>query len=234
MGYSKRYYKTISSTNSFLKENADSLPSPLFLRAGYQSQGKGRESRSWVAEEGKNLLFSLLIKEKEIVSLGGFLSLVASVIIAKELEKLGIAGISIKWPNDIYIRGKKVVGILLEGRLPEFLVIGMGMNVNQTSFVGEYRIPPTSIAMELKKEIDLDSLEEVLEESLYGSLYKGEIKKDSYLSYYKEHDFLKGRKGIAKAIGKEGVIIGVDEDYRLLLQTEKGVLSLVSGEVDIH
>ena len=234
MEYSKRHVKAISSTNSYLKENADSLSSPLFLRAEYQSAGKGRESRSWVAEEGKNLLFSLLIKEKKIVSYGGFLSLVSSVIIAKELEKLGIAGISIKWPNDIYVYGKKAVGILLEGRLPDFLVIGMGINVNETSFLGEYRIRPTSLALELGREIDIDELEANIEDSIYEALYMGEIDKAAYLAYYSSHDYLRGKIGIAKALKKEGTIIGVDEEYNLLLQTDEGVIHLSSGEVDIH
>ena len=110
----------------------------------------------------------------------------------------------------------------------------MGVNVNQTEFLGEYRIAPTSLSLDLGREIDIDSLEKAIEDSLYECLYLNPREKTHYLEFYRSHDYLKGREAKSSLTGEKGVILGVDEDYRLLLKTSKGILSLESGEVDLH
>ena len=235
MNYSREHVSSTTSTNDVLKENAANLEHFHFLRADYQSKGKGREHRLWQAQEGKNLLFSLLLKDPRLVAYGGKLSLYAAVAIAAVFEEeYGLEGVMIKWPNDIYIYGKKVAGILLEGQLPHYVVIGMGINVNQHSFQGDYRVTPTSLSLECGKSLDIDLLESKIEDTLYDVLEGHPLPLQDCLDYYKKHDFLLGKKGFATALGKEGVVAGVDEEFRLLLDVEGEIHHLLSGEIDFH
>jgi BirA family biotin operon repressor/biotin-[acetyl-CoA-carboxylase] ligase len=78
------------------------------------------------------------------------------------LERFNVKGLSIKWPNDVYVFDKKICGILLEGCSTDNqitdIIIGIGINVNQTEFSGEYNVPPTSMAIELNKKTNLSKL----------------------------------------------------------------------------
>ena len=157
------FFKTIDSTNLYLKEHFEELPHLTFVRAGFQSQGRGSHGRDWRANEGDNLLFSILIKDPRLLAAGPFLSLVSGASVASFIEsELGVSDISIKWPNDIYCAGKKICGILVEGNLEKYLSVGIGLNVNQRSFEGEYRYTPSSLFLETGNEFDLDILAESL------------------------------------------------------------------------
>lgn len=139
----------VDSTNLFLKENAEKLPSGAVCAAGVQTAGRGRLGRTWTqagtqAEpragmqswlgEGKDLPFSLLIRsEKPLPAL----SLCCGVAVAEALSELTGADFGIKWPNDIICRDKKICGILCESRAAGegvvFMVCGMGVNLTQTA-----------------------------------------------------------------------------------------------------
>ena len=138
------YFDSIPSTNDFLKENRGLLGDFTIARAAFQSSGKGSHGRGWEAKRGEGLLFSVLLKDKNILALSG-LPLVLGAIVGSYLESLGFAP-SIKWPNDIYLGDKKVCGILCEGQPDEYIVAGIGINVNQASFEGEFRAKPTSLS----------------------------------------------------------------------------------------
>jgi BirA family biotin operon repressor/biotin-[acetyl-CoA-carboxylase] ligase len=85
-----------------------------------------------------------------------------SVVISDAIENLYQLKSDLKWPNDVLINGKKVAGILtetsLQGNRFELAVLGIGINVNQTVFQGEYNYPPTSLKNQLRKEIKRESL----------------------------------------------------------------------------
>lgn len=237
MKYQELHFLAIDSTNDYVKAHHDELADLAVVSADYQSKGKGRNERSWLAKAGENLLFSLLVKNPEALRYGAKLSLVAAVIVAKTIESFGLADVSLKWPNDIYIHGKKTCGILLEGQLPNFIVIGIGININQAEFLGEYRHQPTSLSLELGKDIDIAAFKE----RLFNNLYEAFSSLDSlkpYLLYFRKHDFLLGKMVYATLNDEQcwGLIRGVDDEFRILFEPEGSgnIYVLSSGEIQFH
>ena len=222
------HFAEIDSTSSYAKTHAATLPDLTFVTASYQSEGKGRQGRTWKAEKNENLLYSLLLKNGPMVQAGPFLSLVAAVSLSEVLERDYKLPALIKWPNDVYIDGRKIAGILLEGIGTECLVIGMGVNVNQLSFDGEYRIPPTSLALCLGQKVDIKAFQQRLFTCLLANL-KEHASKNRFLAYYREHDYLHGKK--VSYEGNEYRVEGVDEAFSLHLKNETEERHIVSGEI---
>lgn len=107
--------------------------------ADFQEKGKGQRGNSWESEEGKNLTFTIILKPSFLkAGQQFFLNKIASLAVYDFLRSTGTDGISIKWPNDILINGKKIAGILIENTLHAnniiHSIIGIGMNVNQAEF----------------------------------------------------------------------------------------------------
>ena len=110
----KLHLNKIDSTNNYLKQNYKNLEDYTFVSADLQTNGKGRNEREWKSENGKNLLFSLLLLDKPLFKLYKDISIITAYSIIEALSKIGIKGLSLKWPNDVYVNGKKICGILLE------------------------------------------------------------------------------------------------------------------------
>ena len=128
----------------------------------HQTAGKGTETNIWESEKGKNLTFSLILYPtvaadqqfilNKAISLGIYDFLVAELPNQK---------ISIKWPNDLYIENKKVCGILIQnsvmGNKLDYMIVGIGLNVNQTVFTGNAP-NPVSLKMVTGLEFNLNEL----------------------------------------------------------------------------
>lgn len=130
------------STNRYLNDwcngHPDAVEELTTVCAEYQTAGKGQRGNSWEAADGKNLLFSFVLYPAFLEAGQQFiLSQVISLGIKEALDNL-VEGISIKWPNDIYWREKKICGILIEndlqGRYLNRSIAGVGLNVNQEVF----------------------------------------------------------------------------------------------------
>ena len=140
------YFSELDSTNTYLKEHYEELEDMCFVRADYQSAGKGRNSRRWLADRNVNLTFSLLIRNEEVIKRYKALSVLSAYSVLEVLKDYGINDLMIKWPNDIYAGDEKICGILLESvarEKIECLIIGVGINVNQMEFNDSYLIRPT-------------------------------------------------------------------------------------------
>ena len=227
------FFESIDSTNTYLKDHYEELDDGCFVRADLQTKGKGRNGRKWQSIKGENLTFSLLVKDKELIGNYSRLSVNSAYLILKVLEGYGIEDLSIKWPNDVYVKEKKICGILLEAvskKEIECLIIGIGLNVNQTDFEGDYLIEPTSIALELKRKIDLLKLKD----EIYDSLLDG-LKQDRY-QQIKGYDYLKGKSAVAEIHGgsRSIKVIGIDEDYSLKIIADEKETNILSGEISFH
>ena len=233
--YKTIHFENIDSTNKYLKDNYETLDNLTFVSADYQSQGKGREDRLWTANKGENLLFSLLLKDEEIIKDGPFISLVAAVTIAVLLESYGLKKVKIKWPNDIYVNDKKIAGILLEGSLPHYLIVGIGININQKEFDGEYHKTPTSMYLELNEETDIN----VFKKDVYGTLMINlehySSAKEVFLRYFKKHDYLLNKKVsyIVNNETKSGRAKGIDENFNIIIRDWHGKHHISSGEINL-
>ena len=233
MQYHLLHFKEIDSTNSYLKNTYRLLDNFTFVSADYQSKGKGREDRVWQSESGENLMFSFLIKNEELMKQSSILSILTAVEIAKEIEMFDIKGVSIKWPNDVLINGKKVCGILLEGQVPEYLVVGVGLNVNQKKFPDGLRRPATSMALEFKNEIDVEEMKDRLFKNIVNRF--SNLKTNEYLEYFREHNYLQNKR-VRVLINNEpfiGEVVGIDDSFCLQILSHDMLLHIDSGEIEI-
>ena len=157
----------IDSTNSYAKELKDQVDGTLIV-AKEQTQGRGRNNRTWKSFGEKNLTFSLIVNYPEDKEALGLFSLLSANSVAATIEELGLIP-EIKWPNDILVEGHKLAGILIEnvmssgGKIKSF--IGIGLNVNQSDFK-EFNRPATSLALLCKHHFDLPTLAVQLQEAI--------------------------------------------------------------------
>ena len=226
-------FKQIDSTNNYLKNSYKLLNNFTFVVADYQSKGKGRNDRVWSSEEGQNLMFSFLIKDQDLLKKFSALSIISAVEVAKLLEEYQIKGVSIKWPNDVLIGDKKVCGILLEGQILEYLVAGIGLNVNQKVFPEGLRRPATSLSLEANKDFDINELEQKLFSNIVKDL--SNLDEEAILNYFRNHNYLLNKR--VKVLVNDqpfiGEVIGIDANYFLQIKTSDMLLHIDSGEIEI-
>ena len=128
------------STNNYLREQSAKarLPEGSLVIADFQTAGKGQVGNSWESEAGKNLMFSILLYPDFLPANRQFLiSQMASLSVKETLEKY-TDSVTVKWPNDIYWKDRKICGMLIENDLSgQYLycsVVGIGLNINQEIF----------------------------------------------------------------------------------------------------
>jgi len=165
MSYSQIIHlKEISSTNSYLKELVlSSKKKELWtVFTDYQTAGKGQKGNSWESERGQNLMFSTVLypsflKANEQFRISELISLTIKGVLDNYVDN-----ISIKWPNDIYWKEKKIAGILIENMIQGenimYSIIGVGLNLNQETF---YSNAPNPISLHQITD-DLYDTEQIL------------------------------------------------------------------------
>jgi BirA family biotin operon repressor/biotin-[acetyl-CoA-carboxylase] ligase len=134
------------STNDDLRElvrAGEARPGTIVL-AEHQSAGRGRKGAEWFCEEGKGLAFSVALEPKWPKQKWGWMSLASGLAVAEVLEGFGFAP-QIKWPNDLLLEGRKCCGILVEAPA-DLVVVGVGINVNGTSFPDEFEATSLELA----------------------------------------------------------------------------------------
>lgn len=156
------YYKTIDSTQSQMWKISTTAPSGTLIIAEKQTNGKGTHDRKWYTDESNNIAFSLLLKpEIKVKQLEGLTVKIAEIIVQviKNLYKIEL---EIKEPNDIIYKNKKIGGILTQTKLLgekiKCLVIGIGINTNQTNFTQEIKETATSLKKEFNIQVDNQEL----------------------------------------------------------------------------
>ena len=235
------YIEEIDSTNKFLfnKENTQNINGTVVL-AEKQTHGKGRKDRVWYSAPESNLTFSLLInKDKFLLKSTNLINFAVSLAVANAIENLYQLKTEVKWPNDVLINGKKTCGILLEAssqaKKIDRLVIGIGINVNQNSFQGVFNYPPTSIRIELGRNVEREKfLAEILNlmEELFEKL---KLDKNEVLNDWKSKCRMIGERISVKEDEKEkfGLFYDIDEDGFLILETKEGREKIHFGDVTL-
>lgn len=161
------------STSTYLKQLLQEKPlvEGFVVCADYQSGGRGQRGNRWESEAGLNLLFSVVLYPKQIVANAQFvISQLVSLSIKEVLDQY-TSDISIKWPNDIYWKDKKIAGILIENSITDgsidHSIIGIGLNLNQTAFMSDAP-NPVSLKNITNETYDLDYiLDQILERIFY-------------------------------------------------------------------
>ena len=223
------FLETIDSTNAFARKHQLKKPI-LIVLSEQQTAGKGRHGKTWHSPESGNIYLSIKYQVKSMLPA---MSLVIGLLIAEALDETSGQKMNaqLKWPNDLLLENKKICGILIESEIEQDnieLTIGIGIN---------YSIP--------KKESwwgDLGELADVLpREKLINAILKKIIN-------YKEHSYPDWKKGWEKRClhqnieisiltnqQKEikGIFRGVDNEGKMLLETNNGIQSISSGECSI-
>ena len=225
-----RYYTaSTASTNTFLHEmmRQDKLPEGFLLYTDFQTAGKGQPGNTWESENGKNLLFSMLLYPHSIKVYEQFiLSEITGLAIRKVLEKY-TDDICIKWPNDIYWKDKKIAGILIENSLfrdrIDTCIIGIGLNVNQEVFISNAPNP-----VSLRQITGNDVNREILLKEIQAELlniyqnYSPEFIHQEYLNHlYRRNGFHRYAETAANTVF-DAEIEDVLPDGRLILRTQAG------------
>ena len=228
------HFSSIDSTNKYAKENYQSLDNLTFIFTDYQSEGKGRGNHNWMANKGENGLFSIFINDPSIINQYELLPFMVPYLIGSYIEDNYKLDVSIKWPNDVYVNNKKVCGILLESRIPEYIVIGIGINVNQKIFNGDYAHLPSSLSLELSRDIDLQAFLDTLFDYLYRKLSSLNLFKEDAFKYIYERNYLLNKEVsfIYNNNSMRGIVRGIDDRYNLVVEVDNKLLTLNSGEVN--
>lgn len=237
-------FERIDSTNAYLladKRSVDADAMRVAL-AEQQTAGRGRRGRVWVSPFARNIYCS--VKRQFPCGLEGLsgLSLVVGLAIAEALASFGIAGVQLKWPNDLRCDGRKLAGVLIElagdAGGPCTAVIGFGINV---------RMPADAVSGIDQAWTDLQALATLLPSR--NRLVAGILLQlDRALQTFAEQGFapfaaawsardeFRGQPVQITGVNvlQIGIAAGVDDHGALLLQTENGLRAIVAGEVSLR
>ena len=195
-----------------------------------QTSGRGRRGQAWTCPPGESIAASFIVRPSEPLALWGRLSLAAGLAVAEALDQFGLSA-EVKWPNDVWVKERKVCGILLESD-PAFAVIGIGLNVNTRDFPEGLVHPATSIALETGGEV---SREEVLVAMLDRLSFRTQQIGSSFselLDSWNTRCVLRGRE-ITLQVNREsrvGVMRGVAPSGELLLETKNGTEKILHAD----
>lgn len=220
LGLPRLHLKCTDSTNDRARALAiRGAPHGALVTAGEQSAGRGRQGRTWSAPAGRALLCSVVIRDP-----APLLALATGVAVA---EVVG-PDARVKWPNDVLHGGRKVAGVLVEGRPQEhWAVLGIGINVA----LDEEDLPPELRDRAGTLDLGIEALEPTLERLLRALQRWIPARAQSVLEVVRTRDALLGRP--LRWAGGEGVGDGIDSEGRLLVMTAAGRVALAAGEVHL-
>ena len=261
-------YDETDSTNLRAKEageyrNETDIAQGMLFIADKQTAGVGRRGRSWESPQGENIYMSLLLKPNIEPSKAPMLTLVMAAAVAEGIHKVWRRGfasvdnfanefaddlaVQIKWPNDIIVNKKKVCGILtemaLDGTAIKYVVIGVGINVNQKEFIPNLKDKATSLLLETSvaqdKEFDREVIISAVLEEFYqyydGFLRAGDL---SYLQEtYNQMLVNRDTEVMIHEPGNEYIAhaIGINEQGELVVELADGSReSIYAGEVSVR
>lgn len=235
-------HDSLDSTNSWLMACARAgAPRGTLCLAEHQTAGRGRRGRHWVSPFGRNICLSLLWRYPFPISELGGLSLACGVAVARALVRLGVKGLTLKWPNDLLWDNRKLAGLLLEvgGEFhgPSFVVVGMGLNIN---------LPVIAAANIGQPWVDLDAIpglftrrRNLILATLLSELVKALQQYESqrlrpFLIEWQQFDYFRKKEKVTLTLGSEqldGDYLGITEQGSLCLRVEGKCFSYAVGEV---
>lgn len=196
----------------------------------HQTAGRGQRGNTWLSEPGMNIHYSLLFKPENLPANNQFILSEAVSLVARNLLGEQVDEVVIKWPNDLYRKGQKMGGILIEnqlkGGLVEHSIIGIGLNINQTVFPA-FQPQASSLALVSGQTFDLEALVNRLHQQLCKSLNEFSLEKAEDIQRYYLNNLYR-RDGFHTFTDSEGIfkakIRGVKPQGDLLLEREDGTV----------
>jgi len=242
LGRAVEFHPSLASTNDRALEWARAgAPHGAVVVADEQTRGRGRHGRAWHSAHGQGVWASVVLRPARPAGELGQLPLVVGLALGEALGRdLELRGVSLRWPNDVDVRGRKVAGVLCErcgGSEPAAVVAGVGINVGRGAVPPELAAAATSLAAE-----GLAAAREAVLAALLGRLEQrleaweqggfGALRAD-YLACL-EAPGGEARLGGAAGAGTEvrGTFVTVDGDGALVLRTAAGVQAFHAGQVE--
>lgn len=206
--------------------------------AAEQTAGRGRYARQWHSTPGDGLYLSVLLRPASSAQLP-LLSLMAAVVVAETLLARGVAGVDIKWPNDVLVNERKLCGILVEaasvGREAPRIILGIGVNLNHQSFPPELKATATSLQIETGQPVIIDQCRDQLLAHLARWYECWQRDAQSINARWEElSSYARGQEVIVTLGDGQlaGVTEGLTESGALRLRTADGAVKIVlAGEV---
>lgn len=223
-------FDSLDSTNRKAKELAlAGAEEGTVVIAKVQTRGRGRFDRIWQSPEG-GVYLSIILRPNVSAEKTSLLSFVAALAVTSTIESYGVHS-TIKWPNDVRIKGKKVAGILLEsegkGQALNYIIIGVGMNLNVsvTQFSPDLQSHTTSMIAELNQPTEISDFltKFLLQFNFYYILFK-ENRYESIVNQWKRQSDTIGKKILVRTASgtMDGIAFDVDSSGFLLLKSTSG------------
>lgn len=242
-GQSMEGFETVGSTNTVVSEWArDEAPEGSVAVTEYQSSGRGRHGRSWDAKKGQNLMFSVLLRPILEVDQLGLITVAASVAVAEAIDGFVSPHRAVlKWPNDVFLEGRKTCGMLLESSVSgqqeaEVVVLGVGLNVNQTDFSEDLSGTATSLRLTTGRPVPRAPLFSHLLRRLerrYDAVQRGNAEAVRTAFQDRLRSLSESRTLRIPETGEtiSGIVRGITETGALRLDTPEGPKRLHAGDV---
>jgi BirA family transcriptional regulator, biotin operon repressor / biotin---[acetyl-CoA-carboxylase] ligase len=226
-------FESIDSTNTYLKTHWQDYPSFTIVSAVRQTAGRGRMGHLWF-DDGTQALFSILIKEHGLNERIEWLPFLAASVL-HELLAQTMPSLQIKWPNDLFAASRKLAGILtetiVENGTVQAAILGIGINVNTTTFPLELKGIATSIFQKTRQQTDPQQWIERFA-SQFESAWRKATRTDT-IAYCERFSLLKGKPVSTFQNGHllHGTAGSIQPDGTLEVFTEQGSFYVRSGEV---
>ena len=225
-----------TNDNALLAARSGAPHGSLFV-ADEQTAGRGRRGNVWLAAPGESLLFSVLLRPKLELSQTSALTLAIGLALRDAVDPLLTTSAQIKWPNDLYVNGKKLAGVLVESQLQgehlQAVVVGVGLNVSTLDFPPEIAARATSLALLGARDIEREPLLQTL---LNAIALRVEVYERTgiagILDELNAADALRDQRVRVDAL--VGIGRGLDEQGRLLLEDDSGAVhAIIAGTVEL-
>jgi BirA family biotin operon repressor/biotin-[acetyl-CoA-carboxylase] ligase len=230
-------HEELASTNDFTRHLGETgHPHGTVVFAEHQTAGRGRRENGWAAGTHKNLLLSVLLRSPLRPEFWPRITTLAALALCRAIESHTPLRPSIKWPNDVYLGPCKCAGILAEsfqGGASPFLVLGIGLNVNEDAFPGELQSTATSLQIAAGHRQDRDVLAISLLKQLGVAAAHWQAGFDQIVQEVRHRSLLLGRRITARVndLTVEGMAEDLDGSGHLLLRKDSGEwVTLTSAE----
>lgn len=242
-GQSMRGFDTVASTNSIAEDWArEGAAEGSVVVTEYQSAGRGRQGRTWEAKKGRNLMFSVVLHPNLETDRLGLITIAASVAVADAIESfVSPHRPALKWPNDVLLEGRKTCGMLLESSISghqkaEVVILGIGLNVNQTTFPPDLADDATSLRLTTGRPVPRAPLFSRLLTQLedrYDAVQEGND--EAVRSAFEDRLAGLGQSRTLRRTDRDttisGVVEGIAENGALRLNTGDGITTVHAGNV---
>ncbi|MBO5422027.1 MAG: biotin--[acetyl-CoA-carboxylase] ligase [Clostridia bacterium] len=226
-------YDTVTSTNDVAKELCKTNDGCILVVADGQTNGRGRQGKSFFSPKGSGLYFSMVFPVSSPTAEFAGVTCAVAVACSRAIKKITDLDVKIKWVNDIYIENRKACGILVqsvsENGVITKLIVGIGINISTVDFPDEIK----DIATSLGKRIDRNILAAEIANNISELIFKNP---DDYIDEYREKSNVIGKEitYFQNNIAHKAQAVDIDKNGGLVVNENGKTITLTSGEITVR